>query len=127
MPNTPLHIWLIDDTPWWHKVTEATLQHWGGDHNFTGFHRGSSALLALHHSEAALRPRIILMDFYIGDERGDRVTRELRQLDSSIGIIGYSTAAAGSQAIVDAGGISIIRKHTDAAGINPSLLSWLQA
>lgn len=123
-----MRIWLIDDTPVWHQVTRDTLRHWSA-HQFQSFHRGSSALHALEHLTADDLPHIILMDFYIGDERGDEVTKWIRQLhpQAPIRIIGYSTAHSGSLAIIQAGGNDCIRKHHDQRGLNPSLLSWLKS
>ena len=68
------------------------------------------------------------MDYYIAEDRGDRVTAMIRAQFPKLRccIVGYSTAASGSQAIIQAGGNLALRKHSNQQGINPSLLKWLQ-
>ena len=69
------------------------------------------------------------MDFFLVGERGDHVTKELRQAEvrSRPVIVGYSSVASGSAAIVAAGGDLAVRKHADERGINPSLANWLRS
>jgi CheY-like chemotaxis protein len=118
-------LWLIDDTPSLHVIAEATAQHIGG-WEFSGWLTGSEALAAL--AEGAAWPDVVLMDFYIGSERGDRVTRALRRQEPATHrpvIVGYSSVRAASQVIVEAGGDVIVAKVVDDAGINPALLAYL--
>ncbi|TVR44625.1 MAG: response regulator [Planctomycetota bacterium] len=125
MPSPPL-FWLIDDTHHWHQVTKASLEHWGA-HRFQGFHRAESALMALQGLPAGEEPAVIFMDYYIGADRGDVVTEEIRRHFPHLRchIVGYSTARSGSEAIARAGGGDTVAKHANADGLNPSLLSWL--
>lgn len=119
-------IWLIDDTPHWHQVTKATLERWR-THSFQGFHSGHAGIMAYAHAQPPDLPHMILMDYFIDSERGDHITQALRSHDRGQRplIIGYSTAASGSRAILAAGGDRVIRKHHNAEGYNPSLLQWL--
>ena len=123
--TTP-RIWLIDDIALWHEVTQRTLKALGTYH-FQGFYQATSALMALDHCQPDEMPNYILMDFFIGEDRGDRVTRHIRELFPELNctIIGYSTAGSGSRAIVRAGGNEIIPKHQDGKGMNPSLHQWI--
>ena len=75
-------------------------------------------------------PRIVLMDFYLGGERGDAVTADLREVQAighPLTIVGYSSLRDGSQRIVDAGGDCIVAKRTDGDGRNHMLRRWLDA
>ncbi len=122
----PRRIWLIDDTPVLHAVAAATIDHAGG-WEFTGYLSGAEAIGDL--DAGAPWPEVILMDYYIGPERGDRVTRALRRREPATirpVIIGYSSVRSASQAIVAAGADLIVPKHQDAEGINPSLLAYLR-
>ena len=121
-------IWLIDDIAHWHEVTQRTLDLWG-PHSFQGFYQVSSILMALDHTTGDALPEMILMDYFIDANRGDVVTRQIRTSfpEHDYAIIGYSTAASGSRAIVRAGGNASVAKHHDERGINPSLLQWLQS
>ncbi len=122
----PRRLWLIDDTPSLHAIAEATAQLAGG-WEFSGWLTGSEALDALAEGEAW--PDVILMDYYIGAERGDRVTQALRRqepADHRPVIVGYSSVHAASQAIVEAGADLIVAKVVDDSGINPALLAYLK-
>ena len=127
--STPkkLRVWLIDDMEHWHDVTKKTLDLLN-DAVFQGFYAGSSALLALQYCSHDQLPDVIFMDYFINDERGDLVTRQIRESfpDLNCMIIGYSTAAAGSRAIVHAGADDIVAKHDDKSGMNPSLRIWVE-
>ena len=70
---------------------------------------------------------MVLMDFFLGSERGDQVTRGLRALEgrSRAVIVGYSSVGSGSARIVEVGGDLVVRKHCDKSGINPSLMRYL--
>jgi len=120
-------LWHIDDGLHLLAVTKATvLQVPGWD--FEGFTTGQEAIRAYTRRPLHERPEVILMDYFIGHERGDAVTRILRQLDPRPGrsrIIGHSSMRQASEAIVRAGGDGILTKHHLDTGINPSLLAWL--
>ena len=120
-------LWLIDDTPMLHGVAEATVELVGG-WKYVGWLSGEEACTELRAGGSW--PDVVLMDYYIGDERGDRVTRQLRALEPAQHrpvIVGYSSVRSASQAIVAAGADLILPKHQDATGINPSLLAWLRS
>jgi len=124
-------LWLIDDTEGNHRITGATAALVPGV-RFRGFLTAEEGIAAF--SLAARRPDelpdAVLMDYYLGDLRGDQVTRRLRELEPASArpvIIGHSSVASGSAAILAAGGDLVLRKHADDDGINPSLLAWLRA
>ena len=120
-------LWHIDDGHHLLAVSEATVLQ-TASWRFEGFTTGTAALGDYAQRAPAERPDVILMDYFIGEERGDAVTRALRRLDphpARSRIIGHSSVRRASEAIVRAGGDGIIPKHRDAAGINPSLLAWL--
>ena len=121
-------LWLIDDTPSLHVVAEATVQLVAG-WEFFGHFTGHEAIEEFAHLPAEARPQVILMDYYIGADRGDTVTTQLRTHGSAMHrpvIIGYSSVRSGSAAIVAAGGDLIVPKRSNEAGINPDLLSYLR-
>lgn len=124
-------LWLVDDTPQWHAVTARTVACVAG-WSLESFHSGHAALLAFHaRCEDAARglPDVVLMDFYLGPLRGDAVTEALRECDTAghhVTIVGHSSMAHGSELIECAGGDCSVRKHVDGAGLNPSLLAWLE-
>lgn len=121
-------LWLIDDTPSLHVVAEATVQLVPG-WSFFGHYTGFEAIAEYKSLSAEVRPQVILMDFYLGLDRGDLVTAQLRTLSSASHrpvIIGYSSVRSGSAAIVAAGGDLIVPKRSNAAGINPDLLIYLR-
>lgn len=121
-------LWLIDDTDGHHRVAAATAALVPGV-RFAGFLDAEAGLAAFAAAAPEALPDVVLMDFYLGQARGDRVTRRLRELEPATArpvIIGYSSVASGSAAIVAAGGDLVLRKHADRDGINPSLLAWLR-
>jgi CheY-like chemotaxis protein len=124
--------WLIDDTPVHHDTARRTITPFHALH-LVSFLTGHAALAAYRRALTAGQalPRIVLMDYVLGAERGDRVTRALRQLDagpaSRLCIVGYSSMASASQAIVEAGGDCIVRKQRAGNGTNPSLAAFLDA
>ncbi len=73
-------------------------------------------------------PDLILMDYYIGFERGDTITGIIRKEfpQAAIHIIGYSSVASASQSIVRAGGNEVLIKTANKHGYNPYLLEYLQ-
>ena len=121
-------LWLIDDTPSLHLVAEATValvEGW----TFAGYLSGNEALTDLASMPMAARPQVILMDFFIGSERGDVVTSRVRAIDSPGHrpvIVGYSSVRSASAVIVAAGGDLILPKRATKAGINPDLLMYLR-
>ena len=118
-------LWLIDDSPDHHLVTAATARR--ADWDFAGFADGDSALAAL---AAGGRPAVVLMDFFIGEERGDLVTAAWRQLEPAgyrATIVGFSSVRAGSLRILAAGGDVMLAKRGGPDGVNPDLLAWLTA
>jgi len=126
-----LRIWLIDDTLDHLRVADATIASFPGL-IFQGFSDPITALAAyarLAREQPALLPRIVLMDFYLGTARGDRVTRELRDLQDAacaLIIVGYSSVASCSERIVAAGGNLVVRKTADRSGRNPHLARYLE-
>jgi CheY-like chemotaxis protein len=124
-------IWLIDDSRDHHLVADSTLARLPGV-GITHHYDGVGALAeyaALQADPAQPAPAVVLMDYFLGAERGDLVTRRLRALErrSRAVIVGYSSVASGSARIVEAGGDLVLRKHCDQSGINPSLLRYLSS
>ncbi len=122
-------LWLIDDSPEHHRVAAATATLAGVD--FTGYASGREGIAAFARAARQRKgvPDAVLMDYYLGDDRGDAVTRRLRELEPAQYrpvIIGYSSVAEASRRIVESGGDLVLRKHATAEGINPSLLEWLR-
>ena len=122
-------LWIIDDAPSNHRTVAQTV---AGRPEFTweGFLDGDVAVdeFAQRVAHAPDRlPRVILMDFYLGDCRGDEVTGRIRAVHTPLTpiIIGYSSMPAGSRQIVEAGGDLVLRKHTGADGRNPDLAVYL--
>jgi len=126
-----LRIWLIDDTLDHLRVADATVRLFPGL-TFQGFSEpvGALAMYArLTREQPALLPRIVLMDYYLGTARGDRVTRELRALQdpaAALIIVGYSSVASCSERIVVAGANLVVRKTADRSGRNPHLARYLE-
>ena len=123
-------LWLIDDTEGNHRVAGATAALVPGV-RFRGFLTAAEGITAF--ARAAKRPAelpdAVLMDYFLGETRGDLVTRRLRELEPAMArpvIIGHSSVASGSAAILAAGADLVLRKHADDEGINPSLLAWLR-
>jgi CheY-like chemotaxis protein len=121
-------VWLVDDTARHHDTARATLEGLGW-HSFRGFSSGREALRAYAEALAGRGdpPDVVLMDFFLGGERGDQVTRRLRELERSGAhralVVGYSSMAWGSEAIVAAGGDAVVPKR--GGGTNPELEEWL--
>lgn len=126
----PLRLWLVDDTIEHHQVVGTTIHELGGV-AFTGFTIAQEALDAYARlaSEApGDLPDVVLMDFYLGELRGDAVTRRLRALQPPghpMTIVGYSSVPEGSRAIVEAGGDVILRKVRPEQGRSVPLARWL--
>lgn len=129
MPARDFLLWLIDDGESNHQAAIATvaalpwvrLEH---------FYTGAEAIAAFSVIEAAKgrAPDAVLMDYFLEGERGDQLTADLRQAEvrSRLVIVGYSSVASGSAAIIAAGGDLVVRKHVDRRGVNPSLATWLR-
>jgi CheY-like chemotaxis protein len=136
MPATrqpvPIRVWLVDDSSDPHQVADRTIAGLSG-FELAHFYSGSEAIaafaqLAGEHPEQL--PAVILMDFYLGDERGDAVTVALRCLEpqrTHATIVGYSSVQSASERIVASGGDVVVRKHRGADGVNPSLRRFLLA
>ena len=127
----PIHLWLIDDAEANHSVVRATL-HGRPEFSFEGFHDGETAAteFAFRAAHAPERlPRVVLMDFYMGELRGDQTTERIRAVATPLSpiIIGYSSVASGSRAIVEAGGDLVLRKHAARDGTNPDLTVYLDS
>jgi CheY-like chemotaxis protein len=129
--SDPFRIWLIDDSPDHHAVAAETVARrplW----HLSGFLHGSDAIAAfadLADERPDELPDVVLMDFFLGDERGDAVTAELRRLETAAHrpvIIGYSSVASASQHIIASGADLALRKHRDESGVNPTLLRYLE-
>jgi CheY-like chemotaxis protein len=122
-------LWLIDDSDGNHRVAAATVAALPWVH-FEGFYTGAEAVEAFtaRQAEGGQVPDAVLMDYYLGGERGDQVTRDLRAAERTARplIIGYSSVMSASAAIVSAGADLVLRKHADQRGINPSLSRWLR-
>lgn len=121
-------LWHIDDGQHLLAVTAATVDLVDG-WCFEGFTTGTAALAAYRVRPPTDLPDVVLMDFFIGSERGDAVTRQLRRLDRhphGMVIVGHSSVASGSAAIVAAGGTLALPKHRNGQGINPDLVVYLQ-
>jgi len=129
--GTDLRIWMIDDTIDHQRVAAATVASFPGL-TFQGFSEPQAALgtyARLKTEQPALLPRIVLMDYYLGSARGDRVTRELRERQdpaAALIIIGYSSVASCSERIVAAGGNLVLRKTADRSQRNPYLARYLE-
>ena len=117
-------VWMIDDDPGNLEVAGRTVR--AGGHQFEGFSSGRAALMALRHGTPA--PQVVLMDFYLVNERGDQVTRDWREHEGArrAVIVGHSSMASGSAAIIAAGGDVAVRKHANEQGLNPTLATWLR-
>jgi CheY-like chemotaxis protein len=128
----PTLLWIVDDADMHHQAAAATI---AGMPAFAleGYLDGESAV-----AEYGLRaktapqtlPRIILMDYYLGDSRGDEVTERMRAIHAiafSPTIVGYSSVASGSRAIVAAGGDAVVRKAIAPDGTNPALRVYLES
>ncbi len=127
-----LRVWLVDDSEDPHHVADHTIATLAGV-EIVHFYSGAEALQAfarLASERPSALPAIILMDFYIGDERGDAVTSELRRLETASArptIVGYSSMASASERILASGGDVVVRKHRSHDGVNPSLYRFLLA
>jgi len=125
-------VWIVDDADAHHRAAAATIAGLPG-FELEGHFEGEAAL-----AEYALRaktapetlPRIVLMDYYIGDLHGDEVTLRMRAIHAvafSPVIVGYSSVASGSRSIVEAGGDVAVRKRIAADGTNPDLRTYLES
>ncbi len=122
-------LWMIDDSLSNLAVAEATaalVPRW----NFAGHASGAEGVAAFRAAarQPKTLPDAVLIDFYLGDTTGDRVAMTLRALAPPGWrglLIGHSSVAAMSRAIVAAGADTVLRKRSDERGINPDLLAWL--
>lgn len=125
----PIRVWLIDDTQEHHDAADLTTAGLAGV-DLEHFFSGAEALA--EYGERALSnetlPDIILMDFYLDGERGDRITREFRICETANHrpvIVGYSSMVNGSAAIVAAGADLSVQKVKTSGG-NPFLAEYLR-
>lgn len=117
-------VWLVDDDLGNHEVARATVEGLGG-FLFHGFTSGQAALDAYARGG---RPDIVLMDYFMGAERGDKITRRLRALPHDGHrplVVGYSSMRSGSEHIVESGGDVVVPKRCDGSGLNPDLRRFL--
>jgi CheY-like chemotaxis protein len=122
-------LWLIDDAEANHQAAIATTAKFPWvqlERFYTGFE--AIAAFTERESQGGRTPDAVLMDYFLDGERGDQITGELRRAEvrSRPVIVGYSSVASGSAAIIAAGGDVVVRKHADERGINPSLAVWLR-
>lgn len=126
--STPL-LWLVDDTEHWHAVTRATLAQLDAPPRFESFHSATAALMCWRDRCAnGELPACVLMDFFLGDARGDEVARAFRAEepdDHHAIIVGHSTVIDCSERIRHVADGVVVRKHAGPAGTNPSLYKWL--
>ncbi len=124
------HIWQLDDTHYWHVISSETLRlldNW----ELRSFFSGRDLLYGLEEcaENAELWPSIILMDFYLNGERGDKVTQAIRAFQHQqkhVTIVGFSSVKSCSQQIVQCGGDTVLTKRETGNGINHHLLDYLQ-
>jgi CheY-like chemotaxis protein len=127
----PIRVWLVDDSSDPHQVADLTVADLPG-FELSHFYSGSEAIAAFARiagESPELLPAVILMDFFLGDERGDAVTTALRCLEPPQvrpTIVGYSSVRSGSERIIASGGDLVVRKHRGDDGVNPSLRRFLQ-
>ena len=138
------HIWQLDDTQYWHLISDETirqLSNW----QLRSFYTSQDLLYGLEECRAEPQywPSIILMDFYLQNERGDQVTQAIRSyvndltasatdsderqaLQRHITIVGFSSVRSCSEQICQAGGDCIVKKIETGDGINHQLLKYVQ-
>jgi ActR/RegA family two-component response regulator len=123
-------VWLVDDTAEHHDTARATMGALPG-WELVGYLDAAAAVrdfAAIVKQKPRNLPEVVLMDFFLGDTHGNVVTAELRALQpvgAPLTIVGYSSVASASAAIVAAGGDMVVRKHRDERGMNPSLERFL--
>ena len=127
----PMLLWIVDDVLSHHRTVAATLADMP-EFAWEGFTDGDEAVAEFTHraAHAADRlPRVILMDFFLGDTRGDQITERLRAVHTPLTpiIIGHSSVASASRQIVACGGDLILRKHAGRDGANPDLRVYLDS
>ncbi len=123
-------VWLIDDDVGNHGVAQATVAEVAGV-AFAGFLTGPEAVAEarrLARATPSALPSVVLMDYYLGEHRGDQVTVDLLAACSPGPrpfVVGYSSMRSGSEAILRAGGNAIVPKRADRRGLNPWLWQFL--
>ena len=118
-------LWHIDDGE--HQLAVSSFTAAAAGWRFRGFTTGRAAVRTYRDLPRTALPQAILMDYFIGDERGDRVTHDLCRVRAEHPvIIGHSSAIMGSRAILAAGGALILPKRAGPDGRNPDLSRWLQ-
>jgi CheY-like chemotaxis protein len=125
-------VWIVDDNVCHHQTAALTLARLPL-FELEGYASGGSAIAEFasrSELDPSLLPRIVLMDYFLGDSHGDTVTSELRRLHDGAFrpvIVGYSSMRSGSEAIVAAGGDVIVRKRIAHDGSNPDLRVYLDS
>lgn len=127
-----IRVWLVDDCEPHHAAAAATIRGLPG-FELESFLEGSAAVAEFTYRASTAPetlPRIILMDYYLGDGRGDEFTAQLRALDPPAFrpvVAGYSSVGERSREIVAAGGDVVVRKRIARDGTNPDLRVYLDS
>lgn len=128
----PIGLWLVDDSEPHHHAARTTLAQVPGFalESFLGGEDAVAEFLLRAKTAPQELPRIILMDFYLGDGRGDEFTAAMRAADPPAFhpvIVGYSSVTERSRQIVAAGGDLTVRKRIARDGSNPDLRVYLES
>lgn len=126
----PTLVWMIDDSDANQRCAAATIARVPGL-EYEGFLDGEEALAEFQRraaAEPARLPRVILMDYYIGEVHGDELTERFRAVPTPLQpiIVGHSSIPSRSRRIVECGGNLAVPKLRSPMGINPELLDYLQ-
>jgi CheY-like chemotaxis protein len=118
-------LWIVDDLAQNRDcaLRSAAAAGWPAQ----AFASGAAALAA---RAAGGRPAVVLLDYDLGGERGDRVCAAWRtaETDGAVAIlVGYSSSPACSEAIVRAGADTVLPKRSDGSGRNPAVVRFLQS
>lgn len=128
----PIRLWLVDDSEPHHAAARATIAGLPA-FELESFHEGDAAAAEFEfraRTAPETLPRVVLMDYYLGDGCGDQVTARMRAADPPAFrpvIVGYSTVAERSREIVAAGGDVVVRKRIARDGSNPDLRVYLES
>ena len=113
--------WIVDDVASCHELVRRSLAGVLSSCELHHYFEASEALVELRAclsdpSGYGWLPDLIFMDFYIGEARGDEMTRRVRALFRAAAlrgpwIVGHSSVTRCSERIVEAGGDSVARKN----------------